>query len=72
MGVRVLLSSARKPDDRKIAEAIIGGVERWMLAGENQHDRNCAAVESGGDGLQLDGFGTGADNQNYATGQPSP
>jgi len=43
-----------------------------MLAGKEKSRLKSASPESGGDGLELDGFGTRTDDQNYAAGQPSP
>jgi hypothetical protein len=43
-----------------------------MLPGEYQQRRKAAASESQCYRLELDRFGTGSDNQNNATGQPSP
>ena len=72
MRVRIILSAACQKHRRIIAESMIGAIQRRMLAGEDDRRKNPPALERFGDGLELDGFGTRTDDQNDATGQPSP
>jgi hypothetical protein len=72
MFVRVGSSRAIKPLAVERAQAEIIEFER-MLSGENDPGFGAARPQRSGDGLQLDGFGPGADDQtNIGETQPSP
>jgi hypothetical protein len=72
MIVRIVLPGARQPPRRKTVETVVGGIELWMLAGKQESRLKSAPAERGSYWLELDGFGTCTDDQNNATGQPSP
>jgi hypothetical protein len=55
-----------------MAEAVIGGIEIGMLPGEDERRRDADVAERLGDWGELDSFGTSADDENNAAGQPSP
>lgn len=70
MGVR--LPGTIQAKNRIGIEAEVTRVER-MLAAEDDQRRQPSLIESSGDGLEFDGFRTGADDQNNFGGtQPSP
>lgn len=69
---RVGLPGARQPQRRKTVETVVDGIERRMLAREKEGRLKSAPAERGSYWLELDGFGTCTDDQNNATGQPSP
>ena len=72
MLVRVGSSRAVELLAVKGAKAEGMGLEQ-MLAGENDQRIGAARSQRSGDGLQLDGFGPGADDQtNIGETQPSP
>lgn len=72
MQVRIVLARAGKAHRRITRKTVIGRIELRMLAGEDEDRRQSAAAERLGDRLELDRLGTRADDQNDATGQPSP
>jgi hypothetical protein len=54
-------------------EPEVGRIERGMLAGQDQCRREAGFGQRVGDGLELDGFGPGPDDQPDVRGtQPSP
>ena len=61
--VRVLCSGTVQPGRRISAEAMVGGVQVDMLAGEDQAGADIASGECPGDGGELDRFGPGADDE---------
>jgi hypothetical protein len=61
--VRVGRPRAVQPRRRVRAEAVIGGVEVDMLAGEDQARPDVASRKGSGDGGKLDRFGAGADDE---------
>jgi hypothetical protein len=61
--VRVRGSRTVKPRRRISTEAVVGGVEVGMLAGENQARPNVARRQRPGDGCELDRFGARADDE---------
>jgi len=64
---------ARKPFARQPAQAMVGGGETGMLAGEDQVRGDPGGRERMGERGQLDGFRTRADNQlDTISGQRSP
>jgi hypothetical protein len=72
VAVWIVLSRAFEPGRGETIEPVIGRAQLPMLPGEYQQRRKAAASESQCYRLELDRFGTGSDNQNNATGQPSP
>lgn len=72
MNVRVVLPGAAKADRREAAKAVIGDIEAGMLAGYDQQRIDSVSGERAANGGELDRFGTGADDDSDATGQPSP
>jgi hypothetical protein len=70
--VRILQAGASEPHAGVSVETEVCGLERRMLAREDDHRRDAAAAERLGDGGELDGFGACPDYQNYASRQPSP
>jgi len=60
--------------DRRIAfQAMLGRIERGMLAGEDQARLEAPRSEGVRDRCKLDGFGPGADDQpDMCRTQPSP
>ena len=63
VGMGILRSRASEPCREIGTEAIVGGVEAGMLAGEDQARPSAASRERPGDGGELDRFGTGADDE---------
>ena len=73
MGVRILFPGAAEADRPIAGEAVVGGIERGMLAGQDQRRPEAALGEGMRDRGELDGFRPGADDQPYVRGvQPSP
>ena len=73
MPVRVGGASTTEPTDREGAQAMLGKIERWMLAGRDDQRREASVAKSGGEWGELDGFGAGADDKPDFRGlQPSP
>ena len=72
MRVRIGLTATVEPNGRIEVKAEIGWVELGMLAGKDQRRCKPALAERVSDRCKLDGFGTSPDDQNNATGQPSP
>jgi hypothetical protein len=70
--MRIFLPRTVQPDRRIGFEAIVGGVELRMLAGEDDVRRQAACGERCGDRRQLDCFRTCSDDQTYTSGQLSP
>jgi len=65
MRVRILLSRTTELHVREPGQAELPRFKSRMLAGEDQSRRNAALGERESDGLQLDGFRPGADDQPY-------
>lgn len=63
VAVRVLAPGTAQPDDREAGEAMLGRVERGMLAAEDDPRLEAAVSERMGDWRQFDGFGPGAYDQ---------
>jgi hypothetical protein len=72
IGVRIILSRAIETKRRIMFETVIGRPERGVLAGEDDSRDDSKRCQRSRDRFDLDGFGTGADDENYATGQLSP
>lgn len=72
MRMRVILPGAGEAQGCIAAEPVIGRIEQRVLAGKDQQRRNTAGIERADDRGELDCFGTGADDDNDRTGQPSP
>ena len=72
MHVWIIVSAARQSERGIIAQAVIGGIEAGMLPREEQRRRDADVAERLGDWGELDSFGTSADDENNAAGQPSP
>ena len=72
MNVRVFLSGAAKPNRRIKSKTVIGGLQPGMLAGQDEFRSESPLRERIGDGGELDRFGTSADYDCDAAGQPSP
>jgi hypothetical protein len=53
-------------------EAEVSGIKRRMLAGQDEQRRDSALGERICDRCKLDRLGTGADDDDNGTGQPSP
>jgi hypothetical protein len=70
--MRVLLARTSKPERRKAIESEISRIELRMLSGEYQRGRKSARAQRRCNGGELNRFGTSADDDNYALGQPSP
>ena len=70
--MRVALALAMEPDGLVRVEAEAGGIERRVLAGEDEQRRDSALGERICDWCELDRLGTRADDDNDGTGQPSP
>ncbi len=70
--MRVGLAGAAEPDGRIVMETVCCRIEMRMLSGENRERFETALSKSGRDRCEFYGFGTGADDETYATGQPSP
>ena len=61
--MRVLRPRAIQSRRRISAEAMVGGVEVGVLAGQDQSRLHIASRERSGDGGKLDRFGPGADDE---------
>jgi len=72
MGVRVVQPGAGQAQRRMAAQPGVGRVEPRVLARKDQQRRDPPVIERANDGGELDRFGTGADDDNDRTGQPSP
>lgn len=71
--VRVRSTGAIEVDRWIVAKAVLGRIEAGVLAGKDERRRQAALGERVGDGSELDGFGSGADDQPYVRGiQLSP
>jgi hypothetical protein len=70
--VRVFLTGAAEPNRRIMAQTIIGRLQPGVLTGQDQFWSDSALRERIGDGGELDRFGTSADDDRDAAGQPSP
>jgi hypothetical protein len=71
--VRILRSWTVQPGRLISPEAMVGGVEVDMLAGEDQARADIASAERPGDGGKLDRFGASADDEPDIRGmQTSP
>ena len=73
--MRVGMGEARaiELEPRESVQPVIGRIEAWMLAGEDDQAIEPALVERGGDWRELDGFGPGADDEpDFSVRQPSP
>jgi hypothetical protein len=63
MGVGVGQAGAIEFDPPEAAEPELFGIERGVLAGEDEHALQPLLGQRGSDGGQFDGFGPGADDQ---------
>jgi hypothetical protein len=72
VNVRVFLTGAAEPNRRIMAQTIIGRLQPGVLTGQDQFWSDSALRERIGDGGELDRFGTSADDDRDAAGQPSP
>ena len=73
VGVRILVAGTAEMHRRIAAQAVLGRVERLMLAGEDEPRLEAALGERVRDRGEFDGFRPGADDQPYVRGlQPSP
>lgn len=72
MDVRVFEPGAGKSNRRVTGEAIVERIELRMLARKDEEWRKPARAQRVDDGGKLDCFGTSADDDGNATGQPSP
>ena len=72
MSMGVFLARAIEANSGVKVEAVVGRPKRGMLAGEDERRHQSTCGKRRRDGFDLDGFGTGTDNENYATGQLSP
>jgi hypothetical protein len=71
--VRILLTGTAEERRRKQVEAELAGLQRAMLPAEHERRNDPTRRERGGDGLELDRFRPGANDQPYVRGkQPSP
>ena len=53
-------------------QLVIGWIELLMLSREDESRCEAANCKGGRNGCKLDRLGPGADDENYAAGQPSP
>jgi hypothetical protein len=66
-------AGAIEVEPAQMLEAMLGRIERWMMAGEDEPGVEPALGERGSDGRQFDSFGPGADDQpDFSAAQPSP
>jgi hypothetical protein len=73
VGIGVRFPGAAETDRAITLQPIFAGIERRMLAGQDQARAQAARAKRVGDGGKLDRFGPGADNQPYVCDmQPSP
>ena len=63
VAVGILSPGAAQADDREVGEAMLGGVERGMLAAQDDARLEAAVSEGMGDWRQFDGFGPGPYDQ---------
>ncbi|HXS24878.1 MAG TPA: hypothetical protein VN719_11645, partial [Gemmatimonadales bacterium] len=73
VSVGVLLSRTAKPNSGEFMKSELPRIQLAVLAGEHKRGRDAVRQQRTGDGLQLDGFRPGADDQPYVPRtQPSP
>ena len=73
MGVGLGQAGAIERDPRQMAKTIFAEVEVGVLAGQDDEAFVPARSQRGGDGGELDGFGTSADDEpDFSGTQPSP
>ena len=65
MRVRIFAAGAAQVDARIAAQAELRRVQRGVLTGQDQLRDNASNGECVGYGLELDGFGPGANDQPY-------
>jgi hypothetical protein len=73
VGVGLGQAGAIERDPRQMAKTIFGKVEVGVLAGADDEALMPARSQRGGDGGELDRFGTSADDEpDFSGTQPSP
>lgn len=73
VGERILETRAMKLDRRQAGEAMVGGAQPGMLAGEDEARGHTRRRKSMGEWCKLDRFGTSADDErNKISAQRSP
>ena len=72
MRVRIRLAGAIEAHGCMALQLVIGWIESRMLSREDESRCEAANCKGGRNGCKLDRLGPGADDENYAAGQPSP
>jgi hypothetical protein len=71
--MRVVLPRTAEIDPPELVQSELSRIELRMLPGQDDRRRDALRRKRMGDGLQFDGFRSGADDQPYIPGtQPSP